>query len=197
MPLNSKRVFVVTTPQEWAALGSTTAILLVQAVQHLGRATVSEIAEAIGIRQTAIYHHVARLLRVGLLRQVGLRRSHVGPAGAVYAFAPRVIRLDFEARSQRNVAEAKRLFKVIFRATERQFLAAIESGAVGEATRNLDWSVFVDGSRLDELTSRRVVNTVRKAHETAMRRKARPDDRRATLFVAFFHHDVLNTRNDR
>ncbi|MCA9286398.1 MAG: winged helix-turn-helix transcriptional regulator [Phycisphaerales bacterium] len=153
MPLAKDGVFLISRPAEWTAVSSATAIDILTALQHRGASSVADIADAIGRRPTALYHHLARFEKLGLVTAVGQSRSASGPPKVLYELSANQVSADFDAKTGRNVAQAKRLFVLALRAMERLLARSFDARLIDlDPDRRPvdDWTVTVHRGRLDE-----------------------------------------------
>ncbi len=67
--------FVLTTPEQLHALGAPASRALFQGLLGLGEGSIKEIAQSIGKSPHSLYHHMDKLLAVGLVVVAGERRS--------------------------------------------------------------------------------------------------------------------------
>src|SRR5689334_7727736 len=95
------KTYWIERPEQIKAMASPLRHELGDRLAALGPLTVRELAQAIGMRPTAVYHHLRELARVGLVRPAGERRERGRPATAYETVAPRM-RLARAARSPRN-----------------------------------------------------------------------------------------------
>lgn len=130
--------YVVESHEQLEALSSPARRELIDAVQLLGPCAIAEVAEALGKPADSLYYHVRKLLQVGLLKQVALRRG-VRRDEAVYDLPGRPLRLrfnlDHDDTSDLIVSSAA----ATLRLTERSFRAAVErrQGQYGGPKRDL------------------------------------------------------------
>jgi len=152
MPLSKDGVFLISRPAEWTAVSSATAIDILTTLQHRGPSSVADIADAIGRRPTALYHHLARFERLGFVRQAGQVRSAMGPPKALFELSAANVNPDFDATTGRNLARAKRLFTLAARSMERLLGRSIDAGLIGLGPDRKplgDWTFTVHRARLD------------------------------------------------
>lgn len=65
--------FYITDPKQFACLMSARRMDIADALANAGPSSIREIADMLGVRTTALYHHVEQLLAVGLIEEAGSR----------------------------------------------------------------------------------------------------------------------------
>jgi predicted ArsR family transcriptional regulator len=95
------RTYWIDRPEQIKALSSPVRHELGDRLAAQGPMTVRELATALGMRPTAVYHHLKELERVGLVQPAGERRERGRPATAYETVAPRM-RMARAARKPRN-----------------------------------------------------------------------------------------------
>jgi DNA-binding transcriptional ArsR family regulator len=130
-----KPPMVVSRPAQLRALASPVRQEIVDTVQALGQAAVTEIATHLGRPADGLYYHLRALQSAGLLRVAGERRGRDGRPQALYSTtAPeRGMRLRYERDKPAALRPLKRLVGSMLRTAQRDF----ERG-LGEPARVLD-----------------------------------------------------------
>jgi DNA-binding transcriptional ArsR family regulator len=100
-----------------------------------GPLTVRELATALGMRPTAVYHHLKQLEKVGLVRRAGTRREGGRPATAYATPAPRM-RLARAARKPRNRKPLAGAGVAAATQAGRDYANGFAAGAIEGAGRN-------------------------------------------------------------
>src|SRR5689334_11251531 len=95
------RSYWIERPEQIKALASPLRHEIGDRLAAQGPMTVRELAAALGMRPTAVYHHVQALERVGLVQPAGERRERGRPA-TTYATPAPLMRLARAARQPRN-----------------------------------------------------------------------------------------------
>lgn len=98
--MGSLRPFEIDDARRIAALASPVRQEVVDAAVALGPFSIAELAFRLGRPADALYFHVRRLERVGLLRRVG-ERGHGRDRAAVYDLPGRPLRIRYGAASSR------------------------------------------------------------------------------------------------
>jgi DNA-binding transcriptional ArsR family regulator len=96
---------------------------IVDAVAASGPCTISELADSLGRRQTALYAHVSALKAVGLLQRVGVR-SNGGRPSAVLMVPGRPMYLDYDIADPKRRKLIARYAVGMLRNAGRDFVAA-------------------------------------------------------------------------
>jgi len=95
------RTYWIDSPEQIKALASPLRHEIGDRLAAQGPLTVRELARALGMRPTAVYHHLQELERVGLVRPAGERGERGRPAAAYETVAPRM-RMARAARKPKN-----------------------------------------------------------------------------------------------
>lgn len=101
MVTREQQTYWILRPDQIAAVTSPTRQEIVDRLAASGPLGAKDLAQALGRRPTAIYHHVQRLERVGLLKTIPVEGSRGRPAVLYATVAPRM-RLARAARLSRN-----------------------------------------------------------------------------------------------
>jgi DNA-binding transcriptional ArsR family regulator len=102
LPQNPRRAtYWIERPEQIRAVASPIRQEIVDRIAALGPITVHELARSLGRRRTAIYHHLKRLERVGLVRAMEFTGGRGRPALRYETVAPRM-RLARAARRPRD-----------------------------------------------------------------------------------------------
>jgi DNA-binding transcriptional ArsR family regulator len=96
---------------------------IVDAVAASGPCTISELADSLGRRPTALYAHVSALQAVGLLRRAGIR-SNGGRPSAVLKVPGRPMYLDYDITDPKRRKLIARYAAGMLRNAGRDFAAA-------------------------------------------------------------------------
>ena len=95
------RTYWIERPEQIRALSSPLRHEIGDRLAAQGPLTVRELAAELGMKPTAVYHHLKELARVGLVRRAGERREGGRPASAYETVAPRM-RMARAARRKNN-----------------------------------------------------------------------------------------------
>ncbi len=137
--------YVVRRPDQLRALRSPVRQEVVDLVVAGGPRSVAELARALGRPADALYYHVRRLQRVGLLVPAGLRRR--GARGEEVVDVPgRPVKLDERLRSARQRPAVEKIVATMLRLTARQHAAALRrrTAPAIDGRRN-EWASRVSG----------------------------------------------------
>lgn len=121
--------YLVERLDQLEALGSPARRELIEAVQLLGECSIAEVAEILGKPADSLYYHVRKLLQVGLLKQVGVRRGSRREE-AIYDLPGRPLRVRYDARDPNQAELLVAAAAADLRLTERNVRAAVEDGGV-------------------------------------------------------------------
>ena len=149
---------LLTEPEEIQALASLTAHQIVSVMERVRSATVTELAEHVGIPAGSLYYHVRKLEAVGVLAPTE-KRSTGGRMETVYAIQGREVVLDSSSRRPKVLAALARTVRTRLRAVERWYLAALHDGDTVRTGRGRNLSLHQHHARLsprhrDELQRR-------------------------------------------
>ena len=113
-------------PEQIRALTSPIRQEIVDRLAASGGMSVADLARALGRRPTAVYHHVARLARVGLLRPFEIPARRGRPAVGYKTVAPRM-RLARAGRSPRNHGPLARAGAAVATQAARDYAAGFHA----------------------------------------------------------------------
>ena len=123
------------TADQMRALASPVAMELIEAFQTGGAATVADLGPGMGRKATSLYYHIKKLVRVGLVRRVGSRRSGARTE-AIYDVTAQV----FSGSPTPNDPELRKLTNdtvaSILRHTTRSYVRAAEQPGLVATGRN-------------------------------------------------------------
>ncbi len=108
-------------------LSSAVRMDIVDQLAGRGRMSVRELAEAIGMQPSAIYHHMRQLLAVELVLEVGTRVVN-RKSEKLYETPSRRMRLRRALEDPANTQIMERFVEALCRQAERDFAAGIEAG---------------------------------------------------------------------
>ncbi len=179
MPARPETRVDVRTPAQWAALTSPVRVEIIEYLKLAGRSPVGRIADALGRAPDSLYFHLRKLTRAGIVFESAARslpRRRAGapspdarpprpraPAAlspsrgpATFQLAADRIRLDYDARTGRNVPRLKRLVGAVFRMADRAFGRAIDADRVrlegpranAYVRRQVSWLTDADVARV-------------------------------------------------
>jgi predicted ArsR family transcriptional regulator len=157
---------------------------IVDTLQALGAASISEIAEQLGRPADGLYYHVRALLKAGLLRPAG-KRPRRGRSEALYqTIAPeRGMKLRYATQSRNGKATLERLVASMLRTAGRDFRAGMAwPGAATEGPQRELWADRGKGW-ISEAELRRVNALLRELSVLTSKRRS---PRRHRLFSLTF-----------
>ncbi|MBX7540351.1 winged helix-turn-helix domain-containing protein [Qipengyuania sphaerica] len=140
-----------------ACLASATRMDIVDHLAAHGPMAVRELAPAIGMKPSAIYHHLEQLVEVGLVADTG-SRTHNGKAEALYNTPSRRMRLRRALEDPANAETMQKIVTALGRRAQRDFSQGqrqAEVRASGDA-RNLGFFRLVnrmDAKRLARMNA--------------------------------------------
>jgi predicted ArsR family transcriptional regulator len=136
-PHRPATTYWIIRPEQIAAITSPLRQEVIDRLAALGPMTVKELARTLRRRPTAMYHHLQRLLRVGLLRTVQTPKELGRPAQSYVTVAPRM-RLARAARDPRNRASLAKAGVVAARRAGRDYAQGFRrpGWAIEGAARN-------------------------------------------------------------
>ncbi len=121
-----RKVHRIRSAREIAALGSPARQEIVDGLQALGPASLSELGSALGRAPDSLYYHVRKLLRVGLVVQTGTRGE--GVREEALFDTPGQLVIDHEPATAGEKANLLRVLAATLRAAERDLRTAFASG---------------------------------------------------------------------
>jgi hypothetical protein len=132
------KTYVVRRADQRAALTSPLRLEILEHFHVAGPAAVDEIAARMGRAPDSLYYHVRMLVKVGLLRASGSRKS--GKRGkALYAAVAPQIELPCRSVSSDATDSTMKSMTSAFRMAEREMRTALESGDFEEHGRYRDF----------------------------------------------------------
>ena len=128
MKTRKPRIHVIRSDEQRKALTSAMRLEILGAFVEGRPLSVADIAERMGRPPAAIHYHVKLLLRVGLLKQQGSRRSGKRNQ-ALYLPIAEMFKMEQEAlkSSKASASAGMKAISSAFRMAERDFEAAIQS----------------------------------------------------------------------
>ncbi|MEM9084040.1 MAG: helix-turn-helix domain-containing protein [Planctomycetota bacterium] len=118
--------YVVESHEQLEAVSSPARRELIDAVQLLGSCSIAEIAEVLGKPADSLYYHVRVLLKVGLLKQVGIRKGSRRDE-ALYDLPGRPLRFRFDPKDEMSAKLLIDSAGASLRLTERNLKSAVNS----------------------------------------------------------------------
>ena len=140
-----------------ACLASATRMDIVDHLAAHGPMAVRELAPAIGMKPSAIYHHLEQLVEVGLVADTG-SRTHNGKAEALYNTPSRRMRLRRALEDPANAETMQKIVTALGRRAQRDFSQGQRHADVraGGDARNLGFFRLVnrmDAKRLARMNA--------------------------------------------
>jgi len=122
-----KKVYQVVTRAQLRALATTVRHDILDRLIALGPLSVRQLAEALGRRPTAIYQHLKKLEKLGLVRGKRSSGREPGRPAMVYEPAGSVIRLTDAAKQNKNRKALAKIVRVASMQAARDFDAAFSN----------------------------------------------------------------------
>ena len=148
-------IYTIRTAAEWDAINSPVRLEMVVFLIVAGTCAIRELAALIDRPADGLYHHLRKLVRAGLVEEVGTR-----PVGKrtekLYRTVARDIAVDRDLMTKRTRDRTVRLFRTILQHAQRTIVAAIESGAVvfdgPRANLKFNWlAAWLDDAQMAEI----------------------------------------------
>jgi len=161
-PKRASRLFIETHDQ-WEAVCSGPRLEILTTLEALGPSSIAEIAVWIDRPPDTLYHHVRRLERAAIVRQIDSRKvgRHVE---AVFDLAADELDFDIDIEAGRNLDRLERILKAHLKRAERLFVAAANARMIDfgdeSGTRNAHlrgrqaWLTPEDLVEVNELVAR-------------------------------------------
>jgi DNA-binding transcriptional ArsR family regulator len=147
MVTRRKRTLVIRDAEKLRTLRTPLRREILEALIHLGRSSVKELASELGRAPAALYYHVHELARAGLIREVESRsvgkrlESVYGPA------APRIV-IDRTVRKPAFIEALADLQRSTLRTAERELTRALGSSKTGDRSAADSTSLIRSTARL-------------------------------------------------
>jgi len=125
--------YLVRRADQRAALTSPLRLEILEHFQVAGPAAVDEIAARMGRAPDSLYYHVRMLVKVGLLRPRGSRKSGKRDKTLYGVVAPRI---ELPCRNRSATESTMKTMASAFRMAEREMRASLESGRFEEDGRH-------------------------------------------------------------
>ncbi len=127
--------YIVRRADQRAALTSPLRLEILEHFLVAGPASVAEIADRMGRAADSLYYHVRLLVKVGLLRQRGTRKSGKRDEALYALVAPR-IDLSCKPGSPASTASTMKTMVSAFRLAEREMRAALDDRTLRQDGRD-------------------------------------------------------------
>lgn len=139
----------ISDPKQLAALVSPVRQNIMDRMEAAGPCTVLELSEHLGVAQDALYYHMRKLVKVGLLTRVDKRRG-AGRDSAVYDLVARKWHIDYQPGNVSNEQLVSAITAGMLRQSQRDFERGFSSprAKVKGPLRSL-WSLRLE-SALDD-----------------------------------------------
>ncbi len=128
--------YLIRRADQQAALTSPLRLEIMEHFLVAGPAAVDEVAARMGRAPDSLYYHVRMLLKVGLLRPRGSRKSGKRDKKLYAVVAPRI---ELPCRSDSATETTMKTVASAFRMAEREMRASLESGRFEEHGRYRDF----------------------------------------------------------
>ena len=170
-------VFHIRTPEHFDAIGSTVRLSIMEFFRSRGPMPVAELARVMGRPADGLYHHLKKLLAIGIVREVGTQQS-----------GRQIERVfDIAANRLQVAGDTERLVKVwrlISSHAERNLASAIDAGELRFRGEDPNVSMRVETARLDAAARAEVfehLNAIRAVFDRA--RTAPSGDQASFTFI--------------
>lgn len=150
--------FVLSEPAQLRALGAPASRLVFQGLLQLGQGSIKEVAALIGKTPHALYHHMDKLVAVGLVLENGERRSGAR-IEKLYRPVAHLLETDPSNRNRDYLEAVADNAAAGYRQAEREFRRALLSGEahIGTDKKNalaLQLSVPLNAQQRQDLVRR-------------------------------------------
>jgi DNA-binding transcriptional ArsR family regulator len=135
MAVRARKVHVIKTTEELKALRSPTRLRLLNLLQRLGEASVSILADRIGIKAESLYYHIHLLQTAGLIFTVRERITGRRPETIYAPIAPH-FRMDKKNRDPDFLEALLAIHRSQLRHAEKTLETAVLSEASGSGPRS-------------------------------------------------------------
>ena len=171
-------VFHIETPEHFDAIGSPVRLSIIEFFRSRGPMPVAELAQVMGRPADGLYHHLKKLLAIGIVREVGTQQTG------------RQIERVFDIAANRlQVAEdTERLVKVwrlISSHAERNLASAIDTGGLRFRGDDPNVSMRVETARLDATARAEVFEHLNAIRAVFDRARAAPSGDQASFTFMF------------
>ncbi len=129
MAESRQRVLMVRTDAEWEAISSPIRVEMLVFLIVAGTCSIRELASLMNRPADGLYHHLRKLVKARIVKEVGVRRVGTQKE-ALYRAAADDIAVDRNIGSRRTRQRTIRLFRTIMKHALRTIEAALESGDV-------------------------------------------------------------------
>ena len=161
MSVRARKIHVIKTVEELRALRSPIRIRVLNLLQKLGEASVSILADRIGIKTESLYYHVNVLLDIGLIELSRERETGRRPE-AIYAPIAPHYRIDEKNKDPEFLRELVAMYRSQIRHADQAIEDAImsEADSTGPRSKTLvrQYEVSLRPFKADRL--RRLLGTV-------------------------------------
>ena len=179
----SKDTLVLDKPKQIAAVTSPARTELLECFAEAPALSVADLAERLGKSVGSVYYHVRMLVDVGVLGQVGERKSGKKDE-ALYGMACKKIVIGPSPTSKKGVEAAQKATASILRATTRELTDAIASSAVRREGVDREIYAMRGKARLTKAELRRINEHVEAITEILQQARRTRRSGRAYSFLA-------------
>ncbi|TVQ61765.1 MAG: ArsR family transcriptional regulator [Phycisphaerales bacterium] len=163
----------VTTPGQWDAVCSLARLELLETFSSHGACSIAELAHWLDRPADGLYHHVRKLVRAGLVREVDVRK--VGRhRESVFDMVADELRFDVDPEQGRNMDRLEQIARAHLKRAERLLASAAAARAVRLARPGKNTHVRGDEAWLSDEELERVneiVDELRSVFAGAKRRR--------------------------
>lgn len=172
------RGYFIRKPEQIQALASPLRQSIIDAIATSGPLTITQLARVLDRKPSALYHHVTRLERVGLLRAAG-RGEGLGRPATSYDVPGRPMAIHYAPGTRRGRTIMDRVVAAMLTAAARHFSKGFLTGAQALGPQRSLWAARAEGW-LTDAELRRLNGHLQRALDLMHSRAgAAPNDARA------------------
>ncbi len=166
-------LYFIEEPEQIALLTSSVRQEIIDSVAAVGRCSISDLANELGMPADALYYHVRKLLKGGLLIEAGTRPTKRREE-ALYRLPARAVRLRYDLKNSERTTEVCKLVAAMTRVAARDFETGttLDTARPSGEQRNLWGARFKAWLTPDELAE---VNQLLQRLQTLAEQPRRPD----------------------
>ncbi|MEL6108995.1 MAG: helix-turn-helix domain-containing protein [Planctomycetota bacterium] len=143
--------YPVETQEKWDVVCSAVRFELLEFLIACGPCSIAELASHVGANADSLYHHIRKMVNVGLVVETGLRRAARRPE-AVYD----VVAERFEFDTDVAPESLMKLMRSLHRRSERNFEKSLSAGIIDFGARSRNAYLRGETARLNATDLRRV-----------------------------------------
>jgi len=141
----NNRSYFIEKPSQLALIASAVRQDILDSLESIGPSSVSELSRAVGLPADALYYHIRKLLKVGLVVEHGTRPSERRDE-RVLALPARKIQLHYDNQNRKQAQLVRKIVSSMLRTADRDFEAGLDSpSAVAHGPRRNLWGARLKG----------------------------------------------------